>query len=103
MNNAVYGKQIENKRNRQNMNLVFTEKSALNLIRKPTIQQIIPVDEDLSLYKMKKTAVKLDRPIHVGAAILDFAKLIMYEIHYKYFKTKYDDKAKLVYTDTGET
>jgi hypothetical protein len=98
----VYGKTIENKRKRTNVNVVTSEKSAINLIRKPTIKEIITIDEDLSLYRMKKTAVLLDKPIYVGSAILDYAKLIMLQIHYDFFKTKYGSKARLCYTDTGK-
>jgi len=100
LNNAIYGKQLENKRGRENIIMVFDETSALNLIRKPTIKEIIPIDEDLSLYKMKRKSVKLDSPKIVGACILDYAKLLMYEIYYKFYKAKYGENVKLVYTDT---
>ncbi len=44
--------------------------------------------------------VKLEKPIFLGAAILDISKTLMYQFHYEYVKPKWEDKAKLLFTDT---
>ena len=50
--------------------------------------------------EMKKTRVKMNNPIYIVMSILDIRKRLMYEFWYDYIKPKYQDKAKLCYTDT---
>ena len=49
---------------------------------------------------MKKTEVKMKKPIYLGMSILDVSKTLMYEFWYDYIKLKYGDKARLCYMDT---
>ena len=49
---------------------------------------------------MKKTSLIMNKPVYLGACILDLSKTIMYDFHYKYIKLMYKDKAKLLFTDT---
>ena len=49
---------------------------------------------------MKKTKVKMNKPVYLGMSILDISKTLMYEFLYDYLKPKYKDKAKLCYIDT---
>ena len=49
---------------------------------------------------MKKTRVKMNKPLYLGMSILDISKTVMYKFWYDYFKPKYGDRAKLCYTDT---
>ena len=48
---------------------------------------------------MKKTRIKMNKPLYLGASILDINKIVMYEFLYDYLKPKYRDTVKLCYTD----
>ena len=49
---------------------------------------------------MKKTKVKMNKPVYLGMSILDVSKTLMYEFWYDYVKPKNQDNAKLCWMDT---
>ena len=49
---------------------------------------------------MKKTKIKMNKPIYLGFSILDISKILMYEFWYDYMKPKYGNGVKLCYMDT---
>ena len=49
---------------------------------------------------MKKTKVKMNKPICLGLSILEISKILMHEFWYDYMKPKYGDNVKLCYMDT---
>ena len=49
---------------------------------------------------MKKAKVKMNKPVYLGVSVLDISKTLMYKFCYDYIKPKYQDGAKLCYTDT---
>ena len=49
---------------------------------------------------MKKIRLKMAKPLYLSMSILDIIKILMYEIWYDYINPKYENKAKLCYTDT---
>ena len=49
---------------------------------------------------MKKTKVKMNKPVYLGMSILDISKKLMYEYWHDYVKPKCKDKAKLRYMNT---
>ena len=100
MNNAVFGKTIENIRKRQNVELVDNRKKALKFSTKPNFDRVTIFDEHLIAVHMKKTEVYFNKPIFVGQAILDISKTHMFDFHYNFMKDKYGDKAELLMTDT---
>ena len=100
MNNAVFGKTMENVRNRVDIRLINTEKQFTKLASKPTFESCEIFDTNLIGVLMKKTKTILDKPIYAGFAILDLSKLHMYNFHYEFIKKEYGDRAKLLMTDT---
>ena len=100
MNNSVFGKTMENIRNRVNVKLVNTDKKFKKLVAKPNYESRKIFNENLVSVHMKKTSLTMDKPVYLGMCILDLSKIIMFDFHYNYIKPKYGDKAKLLFTDT---
>ena len=100
MNNAVFGKTMENVRARVNIKLCTDDKELVRTANKPQFEQSKIYSESLIAVKSSKKEVELNKPIYVGLSVLDLSKLHMYEFHYDYIKVKYADKAKLLFTDT---
>ena len=100
MNNSVFGKTMENIRNRVNVKLVNTQEKFKKLSAKPNYKGRKIFSENLISVHMKKTSLTMNKPVYLGMCILDLSKTIMYDFHYNYIKPKYGDKAKLLFTDT---
>ena len=100
MNNSVFGKTIENIRKRQNIHLVDNRKKAVKLVSRPNFDRCVIFDENLIAVHMKRTEVYFNKPVYVGQAILDLSKTLLFDFHYNYILEKYDNKAKLLFTDT---
>ena len=49
---------------------------------------------------MKKTKVKMNKPLYLVMPILDISKTLMYDFWFDYIKPKYQNNANLCYTDT---
>ena len=81
LNNSAYGKTIEQVRNRQNVRIVTSMQEALRYNRKPTVQNVIPINSSTCVFLMKKKQVTLNKPIFVGVTVLDIAKSVMYKHH----------------------
>ena len=100
MNNSVFGKTMENLRKRVDVRLVTDNKKLIKLASKPTYVSSKIFNENLvAVHKIKETPT-LDKPAYVGLCILDLSKVLMYDFHYNYIKNKYDNKARLLFTDT---
>ena len=100
MNNAVFGKTMENIRKHRDIKLVTTDKKGNKLVSEPNYHTMNYISEDLSIIEMNKTKVKMNKPIYLGLSILDITKILMYEVWYDYMKPKYNDNVKLCYMDT---
>ena len=100
MNNSVFGKTMENLRKREDIRLVADKEKLLKLTSKPTFISSKIFDENLVAVHKIKTTLLLNRPAYVGMCILDLSKTLMYDFHYNYIKSRYFDKARLLFTDT---
>ena len=100
MNNSVFGKTMENIRNRVDVKLVNTENKLRKLVAKPNFKSCKIFNENLVSVHMKQTSLTMVKPVYLGMCILDLSKTIMFDFHYNYIKSKYGDKAKLLFSDT---
>ena len=101
MNNSVFGKTMENVRNHRDIKLVTSEKRRKQLASEPNYHSCKTFSDYLMAIEMKKTRIKLNKPVYLGMSILDISKTLTYEVWYDYFKPKYGDRAKLCYMDTA--
>ena len=100
MNNAVFGKTMGNVRKHRDIKLVTTDKRRNQLVTEPNYHAIKCFSENLLAIEMKKTKVKMNKPIYLGLSILEISKMLMYEFWYDYMKPKYGDNVKLCYMET---
>ena len=100
MNNSVFGKTMENIRNRVNVKLVNSEEKFKKLVAKPNFLSRKIFNENLVSVHMKKTSLTMNKPVYLGMSILDLSKTLMYDFHHGYIKPKYGSRAKLLFTDT---
>ena len=100
MNNAIFGKTMENVRKHRDIKLVKTDKKNNKLVSEPNYHKMKLTDNNLAIIEMRKVKVKVNKPIYLGLSILDISKIAMYEFWYDYVKSKYEDKARLCYMDT---
>ena len=82
MNNSVFGKTMEKIRKHRDIKLVTTDKKRSKLVSEPNYHTINLISEDLSIIEMKKTKVKMSKPIYLGLSILEISKTLMYEFWY---------------------
>ena len=100
MNNSVFGKTLDNIRNRVDIRLISSDKVAQKLAAKPNYNRCTLFDKNLIAVHMKKTKLYFNKLVYLGMSIVDLSKSLMYDFHYNYIKTKYGDKEKLLFIDT---
>ena len=100
MNNSVFGKTMENIRNRVDVKLVNNRGAAEKLSAKPNFEKATIFDEGLVAIHMKRTKLTFNKPVYCGMAILDLSKTLIYDFHYGYILPKYGKNQKLLFTDT---
>ena len=101
MNNAVFGKTMENIRKHRDIKLVNNEEAYLKAVMKPNFKSGTLFGPNLMGCEMGNVKIVINKPVYLRQAILDLSKIVMYEFHSNYMKRKYhDDKLTLCYMDT---
>ena len=100
MNNSVFGKAMKNVRNHRDIKLVTSDKRRERLVLEPNYHSHKNFSDHLMVIEMKKSWVKMVKPLYLGMSMFDISKKLMYEFYYDYIKPKYGDRAKLCYAVT---
>ena len=81
MNNAVFGKTMENVQNRIDLKLTTDNKYAIKYFSKLNFKDSKYI-KGLHLIEMFRTEIVYNKPIYVGTSVLDLSKLCMMDFHY---------------------
>ena len=103
LNNAFYGKTMENVRNR--LKIKFVKKDDYREIVKQqsklTFNGIHKSYENCDSYTFKQNEVLMDKPIYLGFTVLELSKLLMYETYYDKLQAYFgQENIQLHYIDT---
>ena len=74
MNNSVFGKTMENVRKHRDIKLVTIDERRNKLVAEPNYHTTKQFSENLLAIEMKKTKVKINKPVYLGMSILDISK-----------------------------
>ena len=99
LNNALYGKTIENLKNRSDIILTRSAEEFTRQSDRPHCRNAKLFTATLGAVDLRKTKVMINRPFSAGFVVLDVSKLLMNKAH-DYFKHRYQEAAQLLYTDT---
>ena len=100
MNNAVFGKNMENVSKDRDIKLVTTERRRNYLVSEPNYHTTKFFTENLLAIEMRKTQILMNKPVYLGLSILDLSKTVMYKFWYDYVKPKYGENANFCFMDT---
>ena len=100
INDAIFGKTMENVRKHRNIKLVTTERRRNCLVSEPNNHTKKIFTENLLAIEMRKTQTLMNKPVYLGLSILDLSKTVICKFWYDCVKAKYGENAKLCYMDT---
>ena len=96
MNNAVFGKTMENVRKHRDIKLVTNEARRNYLLTEKDYHDTKFFTENLLPIEMKKTQILMNKLVFLGLSILELSKIVKYEFRYYYVKLKYGKKQNFV-------
>jgi hypothetical protein len=100
LSNSLFGKTIERIDSKLSGKLLSDADKVAKYASRPTFKSAKKINDDLVAIMLSHASLKLDKPSYLGPAILDLAKLKLYEMHYNQIKKFYGRKATLLFTDT---
>jgi hypothetical protein len=98
-NNSVFGKTMQNVRAETCYEFFTNDDKLKKRVADPRFERCTVIGNIAGVSRIKDD-VMLNKPIFMGASIMDLSKLLMFRFHYDVIREKYGDKAKLLFTDT---
>ena len=94
LNNAFYGKTMENVRNRSRIEFIKKDEGEkmVKWQSKVTFNGIHKCYEKYDSFTFKMKEVLMDRPIYLGFSVMELSKLLMYETYYDIFQPYFGEE-----------
>ena len=96
-----FEKIMKNVRKHRDIGLVTTDKRRNQLASEPYYHTTKYFSENVIAIELKKTKLKMNKPIYLAMSILDISKTLIYDFWYDYINPTYQGRAKLCYKNTG--
>ena len=77
MNNSLFGKTMENIGKHRDIKLVTTKERRNKLVSEPNYHTVKHFSEYLLAIEMKKTKVKMNKPVYLGMSILYISRTLI--------------------------
>ena len=100
MNNAVYGKTLENMQNRVKMRVITDGDKMERYIRNPEFYGSILSNDDVAIVTERVKIAKLKTPVFIGGTVLDNSKHLMHDFKYRHGCQIFGEDMRITYMDT---
>jgi len=95
-----YGKTVENVRKRANVHLIADPAKFVRSVSKASYKRSSIINANLAMVENYHAKAVQSKPIAIGCAILEFAKLVMYEFYYDCLLPTFNNRLLLCFTNT---
>ena len=89
MNNAVFGKTMENVKQFRDIKPLTTERRRTYLVSEPDYHTTKFFKENMLAIEIEKAHILINLSVYLGSSILDLSKTVMYEFWHEKKKKKY--------------
>ena len=96
--NSAFGKTMESKLGRKKLEIIRNERELLQKTALSTMKSFQIIDEEVATVCFAVTSILWDKPMIIGASILDLSKRFMFYFHYRQMKASMN--LELLYSDT---
>ena len=100
LNNAIYGKTMENMRKWIKIKVVKNAKDFIRYTSRPTCVNWKVFENNLAAIHEKKISLTLNKPIYVGFTVLEISKWEIYNFHYNFMIRKFNTRVLFTGNDS---